>query len=154
MSHPLLCWDIVMEAVSRRRKFLKDISTINKIKTRNNWMDPERSLENCLIWENKTIVITDATQNIVFASNNLKDMTGYEPEDVIGQRPAIFQGIDTCTQTVGKIKDAVERNEWFEVKLLNYRKDGGTYTCHIEGFPIFNQNGKLVNFLALEKEVA
>ncbi|MFT5737705.1 MAG: hypothetical protein ACI9SG_002055, partial [Maribacter sp.] len=32
--------------------------------------------------------------------------------------------------------------------------DGSTYNCWINGQPVFNKKGKLINFIAFEREVA
>ena len=38
--------------------------------------------------------------------------------------------------------------------LVNYRKDGTTYKCWIQASPVLDETGRVVNFIAFEKEVA
>ncbi len=151
MTHPLLCWDIVMEGISRRKEFAKDIIALQNLMRINKWYSIlDRSLDNCIVWENKVIIITNPALKIVFATKNIYELNGYKPFEVIGRHPKMFQGEATCIESRAKIKSAVERRLPFECKIINYRKDGAIYNCHIEGFPIFNKQGNLINFIALE----
>lgn len=151
MSHPLLCWDIVMEGISRRLEFAKDITALKNIIKANNWHLPlERNLDNCIVWENKTIIVTSPDLKIILATKNIYAMNGYRTDEVIGKHPKMFQGEATSIASRKKIKTAIEKQVPFECDIANYRKDGMIYTCHIEGYPIFNKQGQLVSFIDLE----
>ena len=62
----------------------------------------------------------------------------------------MFQGEKTEILERKKIRMAVELQQSFETVITNYRKDGEIYICKIEGYPVFDKVGKLVNFIALE----
>lgn len=152
MAHPLMCWDIIQEGQIRRQEFENDIRAINEIRTNNKWdFIYPRTLDNCIIWENKTIIITDPSLKIELATKNMFEMNGYKPEEVVGQTPGIFQGEATTDKEKKLIRDAVRKRHSFESIITNYRKNGTLYRCHIEGYPVFNVEGKLVNFIAFEK---
>ncbi|MBO0321121.1 PAS domain-containing protein [Muricauda sp. CAU 1633] len=104
--------------------------------------------------KNHTVVVTDADINIVYATQNMYFMNGYKPEEIIGEKPKIFQGKDTCPKTTQVISKAIKSRTPFEVVLVNYKKNGAPYQCKIKGAPIWDKDGKLVNFIAFEKEVA
>lgn len=153
MSHPLLCWDIVMEGISRRLEFAKDITALKNIIKANNWhLSLERNLDNCIVWENKTIIVTSPDLKIILATKNIYAMNGYRTDEVIGKHPKMFQGEATSKESRKQIKTAVEKRLPFTADIINYRKNGNLYICHIEGYPIFNKQGQLVNFIALENE--
>ena len=149
--HPLLCWDIVLEGIERRKQLKKDLEALQNIMYRNEWKEVRAAFQEALIWEDKTIIVTDTQLNIIHATENLHTMNGYWPHEVIGQRPTQFQGPATSLDTRKAIKMAIDALQPFQTSLVNYRKNGSIYTCHIEGFPIFNQSGRLVNFMAIEK---
>lgn len=48
---------------------------------------------------------------------------------------------------------AVKEQISFEVKIINYKKGGAPYLCHIEAFPLFNRKKVLRNYLAIEAAV-
>ncbi len=150
-NHPLLCWDIVLEGMYRKAEFKDDIKVFENYTTQNNWCDTLPPIHNALLWQNKTIVLTDEHLNIVHATENMAAMNGYQPHEVVGKHPKMFQGKDTTLAARAVIKKAVDNEQPFETVILNYKKNGHIYHCHIEGFPIFNTEGKLVNFIALEK---
>lgn len=154
MVHPLLCWDIVMEGTARRMEFAEDITALRNLMKLNCWHSMlERSVDNSIVWENKVIVVTNPALQIVWATKNMYEMNGYKPYEVIGKHPKIFQGEATTIESRARIKSAINRQSFFECNIINYRKDGAIYNCHIEGYPIFNKQGKLINYLALENVV-
>jgi PAS domain S-box-containing protein len=151
MAHPLLCWDIVMEGNARRKEFAEDITALQNLMTANCWRSiPQRSVDNCIVWENKVIVVTNPALQIVWATKNMYEMNGYKPNEVIGKHPKMFQGEATTIESRAKIKSAINSQSSFECNILNYRKDGTIYNCHIEGYPIFNKQGTLINYIAFE----
>jgi PAS domain S-box-containing protein len=151
MAHSLLCWDIVIEATTRRKEFAEDITALQSLMTANSWHSMmELSVENCIVWENKVIVVTNSALQIIWATKNMYEMNGYKPSEVIGKNPKMFQGEATSIESRAIIKSAITKLCPFECDILNYRKDGEIYNCHIEGYPIFNKQGKLINFIALE----
>lgn len=154
MSHPLLCWDIIQEGLSRRSNFAEDINALNYLARLNAWdFVPEKGLVNSIIWENKTIIVTSTDIRIVFATKNMYQMNGYKPSEVIGQSPKMFQGKQTAAAQKHLIGTAIKSLKTFDATVINYRKDGSIYHCHIEGYPVFNNRKQLVNFIALENVI-
>lgn len=151
MPHPLLCWDIIQEGLSRRAEFAKDIDLLNRLIKEKRWhFTTERALDNCLVWENKIIIVTSPDLHIAFATKNLYEMNGYRPEEVIGRNPKMFQGKRTTAGEKQIIRTAIITLKPFDTVITNYRKDGSIYKCHIEGYPVFDDRHQLVNFIALE----
>lgn len=150
MAHPLLCWDIVQEGIYRRQEFAKDILALDGLMKANKWVFTERDIANAMIWENKTIIITDTRLSIVLATKNMFEMNGYYDYEVIGKTPSIFQGKETTPASKKIIKTAIINQKPFECDIINYRRTGEVYNCHIEGYPVFNRTKELVNFIAFE----
>ncbi len=103
-----------------------------------------------LLKKDKVIIVTTVKQSIVFATRNLIALNGYTPEEVIGQKPSLFQGKHTDQKSKVFIRQAIHELRPFSVSILNYHKSGATYYCKIEGVPIFNTQGKATNFIAFE----
>lgn len=102
---------------------------------------------------NREIIITDPQQHIVFATQGIYQMNGYRPFEVIGKSPKIFQGELTSADTRIRIRKAIQNQLPFKEVVFNYKKDGSTYQCEIEAYPKFDKEGKLLNYIALEKAV-
>ncbi|UJH69224.1 PAS domain-containing protein [Allomuricauda sp. SCSIO 65647] len=152
-SPPLASWDFYAMHFDTICNNYLDISLLKNIAKRNKW-SASQPFEDHLLNDGLVIVVTDAQLRIVHATHNIFSMTGYSPEEILGKRPKIFQGKDTCQKTSKRIGEAIKKREPFEETILNYRKDGSTYNCRILAEPIYNTSGDVINFIAYEKEVA
>ena len=151
-SFPLTCWDFYSKSFDTLRMTLTDALLLNTIVKQNKWnttWDYKEKLESETV-----IVVTDSKLKIVFASKNIVNMNGYIPSEVIGNSPKMFQGALTNEIISKEIGEAVKLQQPFDKTIINYCKDGSLYKCHIKGFPIFDNKGKLINFIAFEKIAA
>ena len=152
-SLPLNSWDFYAENFERVLKSSKDIITLKNLAKENRWQTPLH-VENELFLNKHVIVITDTDLRIVHATHNIRAMNGYNANEVLGKTPKMFQGKDTCAETNLYIANAIKEKKPFEATILNYRKDGSSYTCWIKAQPILNSKKEVVHFIAYEKEVA
>lgn len=134
-------------------KHLDDIANLSDMAAKQKWHG-ELPIRSQILKKEHVVVVTDPQLNIVYASQNMYGMNGYHPNEVLGKKPKMFQGKETSEETRKEVSKAIKKQEAFEVILVNYRKDGSTYKCWIQGSPLFDQTGKVVNFIAFEKEVA
>jgi len=149
---PLESWDIYSQYLLQTNLLINDVNLLHQIANKNQWKsvwDFKESLQ-----DETVIVVTDAQLKIVFASKNIKKMNGFEPYEVIGNSPKMFQGAKTDLQVSNEIRQAILNKVPFEKNVINYCKDGALYKCHIKGFPVFNDKGEVTNFIAFEKIAA
>lgn len=149
MHVPLVSWDFHQINIAQIVKNYSDLNKINKISNTSKWESNEWDFKNHLTQE--VILITDASLKIVFASNGLSKMNGYNEKEVLGKTPKIFHGEATCAVISNEIREAINLRLPFEKSVLNYKKNGETYSCLIKGFPVFNSKGVLSHFIAFEK---
>lgn len=138
---PLLSWDIF-------QNYNSEIKSYNFIQKE--WKSKE-NFRKIVQLEKREIIITNANQEIVFATTGIYEMNGWNPFEVIGKSPKIFQGELTSEISKNKIRAAIKNQLPFKEVILNYRKDESTYLCEIEGFPKFNKKGELINYIAFER---
>ena len=145
---PLVSWNFYGDYLSQLNKTLSDQQQLAVLASRNRWVTNDFQP----VLDNETVVVVTCTKlKIVFATKNIVRMNGYQPEEIIGKSPKIFQGAETCATTSSEIRQAIENRQPFEKMVVNYRKDGSLYKCHIKSFPIFNKQGELSHFIAFEK---
>jgi PAS domain S-box-containing protein len=137
---PIICWDFYND-------FISEESIFNNIQ--NHWVDKKTTLE--LAKHKGEILITDANLRIIFASKEIYKINGYAPEEIIGKTPKMFQGKETSKETSNRIGIAVKNSLPFKEVILNYKKNGDIYQCHIEAYPKFDKAGNLVNYIVFEK---
>ncbi len=152
-SLPLNSWDLYAPFFDKVCQTNKDIFLLKNLSLSNKWSYAEK-FEEELLQKEHVILVTDPQLRIVHATRNILNMNGYKPEEILGKKPKMFQGANTCKETSRNIGIAVKNRQSFEAVIVNYRKDGSTYKCWIKGDPVLNKSGEVVNFIAYEKEVA
>ncbi|WP_405411987.1 PAS domain-containing protein [Maribacter sp. Asnod1-A12] len=151
---PILSWDFYASNYEEIKQIEEDAVALLSLVYANSW-DIDTNILDTKLKENKNVVVvTDTKLNIVFATKNMWNMSQYHPQEIIGKSPKMFQGKLTSSSTLKIVSDAVKEKRPFEVTLVNYRKDGSTYNCWIQGQPVFDNKGEVVNFIAFEKEIA
>lgn len=123
-------------------------------------VDLSKLLEICVDQLNDAIVITEAAPvdnpgpRIVWANKVFYDITGYTPDEVIGQSPRILQGPETNRATLDKIRTALEN--WLPIRseILNYRKDGSSYWNEFQIVPIANEKGWYTHWVSIQRDVS
>jgi PAS domain S-box-containing protein len=138
---PLTLWEF-------RKDYFSDALLFKKMQS--NWSNKQDFLKQSQK-ENRELIITDANFKIVFASQSISKISGYEREEIIGKSPSMFQGIASSKATRQKIKTAITNLKPFKEVILNYQKNGDSYWCEIEAYPMFDQNGRFQNYIALER---
>ncbi|TLP73127.1 PAS domain-containing protein [Maribacter sp. ACAM166] len=151
---PILSWDFFAQNYEVIKKSEEDMNSLLGLVSENSWAINRDFLDQKLKMDKNIIVVTDTKLNIVFATKNMWDMSQYHPNEILGKTPKMFQGSKTSKVPLKIISEAVKEKKPFEVTLINYKKDGSTYKCWIQGEPVFNEEGEFVNFIAFEKEVA
>jgi PAS domain S-box-containing protein len=101
--------------------------------------------------QNSEFLVTDKNFKIIYASKNIMRINGYEIKEIIGKSPSMFQGADTSEITKKNIRESIKNLKPFKEVILNYKKSGEKYYCHIEAYPKFGKNGEFLNYIAIEK---
>ena len=106
----------------------------------------------------ESILITDIDLDdpgpyIVYVNSAFEKMTGWSREEIIGKSPRILQGARTDHTIFYNLKDTLEAGGTWSGKTLNYRKDGSEFYMEWSIVPIKNTNGKIYQYLAVQKDV-
>jgi PAS domain S-box-containing protein len=99
-------------------------------------------------------IVTNAQGEIEWVNDSFYKLTGYTFAEVIGKKPGdILQGAKTSKETVAAIREALAKHEPFSGEILNYSKDGSPYWLLLNINPVFDDDGKLIQFIAIESEI-
>lgn len=152
--HPLLgAWEFLTPRIPISSSWSSDFWALSLMGKMHNWQWPF-DLKSTLHAGDKAIVLTDASQTILFASHYFETMTGYTISEAIGLRPSFLQGELTKQSEKERIGKAIREKSTVSATIYNYRKSKTAYLCKIEIYPLFNANNGKVHFVALEQEVA
>jgi PAS domain S-box-containing protein len=100
------------------------------------------------------VIITDSNGKIDWVNKSFEQLTSYNLSEVKGKIPGTFlQGKDTNMETVAYMRQQIMSSKPFTCEVYNYKKTGEGYWLRINGQPIFDKNGKLSNFFAIEEDI-
>lgn len=100
------------------------------------------------------VIITDANGKIEWANTAFEKVTGYTLAEALGKTPGSFlQGDATDPDTVAYMKKQISNSEPFSCEIYNYKKNGTGYWLRINGQPVFDKTGKVINFFAIEEDI-
>ena len=100
-----------------------------------------------------TIVITDIDGNIEFVNPMFTEVTGYTAQEAMGQNPRVLKS-DYQTQEFYKdLWDTIKGGNDWRGELCNKKKSGELYWESASISPIKNENGEIVNFIAVKEDI-
>lgn len=144
-----MAWEFMPRPIQRALHY--ESEALTKLVKKNRWQLslPVRQLLEQPEW---ALVVTDRWQIIQYVNESFEQMSGYNQEEIIGQKPNLLQGPETDQATRQRFRIAIEQKQPTKEVILNYRKNGATYWCDITIFPVHNDQKQLVNFIAFEQE--
>ena len=100
-----------------------------------------------------SIMVTNATTSgeIIYANKAFKNLSGYDPSEVIGKTPRILQGLGTDKKVIDSLTVALKSGGKFEGKAINYKKDGTPFIMYWRVLPI-KVDKKIDAWIAIQRE--
>jgi PAS domain S-box-containing protein len=100
------------------------------------------------------VMITDPAEQIEWVNESFVKMTGYELEEVKGKTPDFLHGVETDRSILHRMHEKMKRGESVSGELVNYSKNGQRYWVKMDMTPVFNDDGKLKNFISIQSNVS
>jgi PAS domain S-box-containing protein len=150
-QHPLLAWDIIAWRLFGNEYA---IDNLTRIAAENKWANAGAVIK--MFTSNQfAVVVTNAQQQIQYVNQAFAAMTEYEAYEVLHKHPSFLQQNDSRNTAANtSIGNKIKAGQEAKGQLVNYRKSGIAYNCSIHIIPLKNKAGKIVNYIAFEKEVA
>ena len=104
------------------------------------------------------ILITEAEPfdlpgpRILYVNAAFTRMTGYTPEEAIGQTPRMLQGLKTSPTACRQIRAALDAWRPIRIELLNYRKDGSEFWVELHITPVADDTGWYRYWISVQRE--
>jgi PAS domain S-box-containing protein len=100
------------------------------------------------------VIITDASENILWVNDAFTRITEYSAEEVIGRKPGSFlHGKETDPLIVNYLRQKMQDHELFDCEIINYTKSGHKYWIHMQGQPMLDDKGNCERFFAIETDI-
>lgn len=103
------------------------------------------------------VVISDARRPgfpIIYINPAFSDISGYQPEEIIGRNCRILQGADTDPNTVREISAALREQREIRCVIRNYRKDGKPFWNELIISPVRDVNHEVSHFVGLQNDIS
>lgn len=120
---------------------------------RNHHLTELNKLSQALEQSPNVTFITDTEGVIVYVNSAFEKLSGYSKIEAIGKKPNLLKS--------GKMPDEYYQDLWVTLKagkiwkndVCNKKKDGTLYWSSINASPIFDHQGNITHYLAIEKDL-
>lgn len=101
------------------------------------------------------VIITDTEGRVEWINEGFTRLSGYRLEEMLGRRPGdLLQGELTDPAAVAEIHRALIKRQPFNVDVINYHKSGQAYWVRIQCNPLYDTQGALQGFMAIESDIS
>jgi len=99
------------------------------------------------------IMITDRKGNILWTNPSFTALTGYSPQEVLGQNPRILKSGEQGTEFYQHLWSTILRGDTWQGEFTNRRKDGTLYHDEHTIAPVRSAGGDITHFVAIMQDV-
>jgi len=105
------------------------------------------------------ILIVDAdltpTPTIVYANPAFTRLTGYTPEELVGQRTGIALGTyRSAPKTIEEINQVLLAGKEYHGEVINYSKDGRLLYLELDIVPVRDSTGKATHYVSVRRDIS
>ncbi len=100
-----------------------------------------------------TIVITDASGIIRYANPAFEEHSGYSRAEALGKNPRVLQSGQHNQAFYSELWHTILSGRIWQGKFINKKKNGELYHEKSTISPVRDNNGKLINFIAVKQDV-
>lgn len=100
-----------------------------------------------------SVVIADTEANIEYVNPRFTEVTGYSPDEVIGENPRILQSGMTPKFVHREMWDKLTAGHRWRGELINKRKNGEIYWEEALISPVKNEQGRVSHYVATKVDI-
>ncbi len=116
-------------------------------------LDTQKELVTALNYAPEAILITNPEGVIRYVNPAFTKITGYSPGEVIGKKPDILKSGKHDEKFYREFWETISSGKTWEGKFINKRKDGSLYTDHTVVAPVFDEEGKIVAYISIKRDI-
>ena len=99
------------------------------------------------------ILITDTTGKILFVNQAFETITGYSPQETVGQTPRILKSGVQDEAFYKNLWDTITHGRTWKSRIVNRKKDGTLYTESATISPVKTPSGKITHYVAVKRDI-
>jgi diguanylate cyclase (GGDEF)-like protein/PAS domain S-box-containing protein len=101
-----------------------------------------------------SVMITDLDGNIEYVNPQLCKITGYSPDELIGQNPRILKSGHTPEIQFRNMWNAITSGQSWSGELYNRKKNGDLFWENVTVSPIKNKANQSTHYLAIKEDIS
>ncbi|MBF0220519.1 MAG: PAS domain S-box protein, partial [Gammaproteobacteria bacterium] len=146
-------WLTIVRMQSEHQELVGYFAIFNDLSELRNSEQIIRQLYTAVEQSPSSIIITSLDPVIEYVTPSFSRVTGYSPEEVIGNNPRVLQSKLTPTATYQAMWDTLATGECWEGEFINRRKDGTIYHEQALISPIKSATGEIIRYLAIKNDI-
>jgi PAS domain S-box-containing protein len=117
-------------------------------------------LETVIVQTKESIIITEADlgnhklPKIVYVNPAFSAMTGFEPQEVLGRTPDLFQGQKADFEVMKKMLYAIQNKAEAQIETISIRKNEEQFWLRFSLIPIYNVENEITHWVSMQKDVS
>ncbi len=116
-----------------------------------------KMMESVVTHTNDGVMITqllpDKSAQIIYVNQALRNMTGYQKEDLLGKSPFMLTNPGLNTEQLHNIDLNFSRKEGFQTEILQYRKDVQPIWVSLAAVPMLDDKGNITHWLSIQRNI-
>ncbi|SHG95505.1 PAS domain S-box-containing protein [Flavobacterium fluvii] len=116
-------------------------------------------LETVITQAKDSIIITEPDlydgniPKIVYVNPAFSVMSGYEPDEIIGESPNIFIGPNSDMQEYEKLSSSIKNKQDCQIETISYKKNREEYWVGFSMLPVYNSDGELSHWVSIQRDI-
>jgi PAS domain S-box-containing protein len=106
-----------------------------------------------VIDQNNIVIKTDVDKNIIYVNQQFCDITGYERDELIGEKFESLKHKDTDISVINEMFTTVFRNETWTGKIKNQTKFDDFYVVDCYTIATHNDAGEITGTISIQKDI-
>jgi PAS domain S-box-containing protein len=102
----------------------------------------------------ESILITDTDGTIQYVNPAFEVVTGYNKDEAVGQNPSLLKSGSQDDQFYKKIWETIKNGNVWSGQFINKKKDGELFEEEATISPVRNTDGKIMNYVAIKRDVS
>ncbi len=98
-------------------------------------------------------LITGIDGSIEYVNSKFVEVTGYESDEVLGQRPSILKSGYTPSEHYRELWETITAGKEWRGEFYNRKKNGELYWEYASVSPITDPSGEITHFLAVKEDI-
>lgn len=99
------------------------------------------------------IFIADASGNIIWVNQAFCRLSGYERHELLGKKPSLLRSGRQDMLFYTRMWQSINAGRTWQGEVVDRRKDGTLYTVTEIITPLFDEQGKVANYIAIQHDI-